>query len=93
MAGELRWLVGGLDKCLDLSSGDGAGEGGLLHFTLLPADASADEVGQGSGREIQLGSNPGADTVVTIFISISQFQNLVHSKEAVLRVGAGKKRK
>ena len=85
----MRWLVGGLGKCLDLSTGDGAGEGGLLHFILLPAD----EVGQGSGREIQLGSNPGPDTVVTIFISISQFQNLVHSKEAVLRVGAGKKRK
>ena len=89
MTGEQGRLVGGLDKCLDLSSGDRAGEGGLLHFILFPAD----EVGQGCGREIQLGCNPGADTVVTIFISVSQLQDLVHSKEAVLRVGAGKKRK
>ena len=76
MTGELGRLVGGLNKCLDLSSGDGAGEGRLLDLFLFPVD----EVGQGSGRKIQLGGNPGANTVVTILISISQLQKWFTAK-------------
>ena len=84
MTAELGWDKGGLTVALDLRSGPAAGETGLLDFLQIPVD----QVDERSRSQIQLGGDPWADRVVSILISISLFENLVHSKLSVFRIGA-----
>ena len=76
MAGEAGRAVRHFLEALYLGFGEAAGEAGLLDLARLPGD----ELGQGGGGEVQLGSDPWSQAVVTKLTVAPQIYDLLDDK-------------
>ena len=63
-------------EALYLGFGEAAGEAGLLDLARLPGD----ELGQGGGGEVQLGSDHWSQAVVTKLTVALQLHDLLYGK-------------